>query len=558
MPSFQVEADEVDHLYEKAAEKYYELYRDTEFNQKTENWITTIKRFQLIYRTFPDHPQAPKSLFNVGKLYRSLYQWNQKNIYLDRSNIAFRKIVRQYPESSLADDAQFLLGENYERFRKDDDLAQMEYKKVLELYPKGTAAEKARGKLAKYRTNQEVSIEPSSFQASSPDDLTKPRFGGLSELESTSNPSFMVSKVDYWSTPNWSRMVINVEDEVRYKYQLLNEDSSHPHKRLYIDLLNTYIPSDFKRTIAAKDGLISRARIAQFDPTTVRIVLDIQTLHRVKIFHFQLPNQYKIVVDMLGESQLDTVTEASRQQALSFERPPDKPEDESVTLSKALGLKVKTIIIDPGHGGKDPGAIAYKTQEKDVVLDIANHLKSLINEHYPDIKTLMTRSTDRFIELEARTAFANQEKGDLFISIHANASLNKKLSGIETYYLNLTTDSDALSLAAKENKTNLQSISALQTILNDLMVNSKIEESRDLAEIIQRSLVDATGQSKYRMKDLGVKQAPFAVLIGAQMPAILVETGFLSNSIENRFLRDVNYKKTIAAGIFRGIENYMN
>ncbi|MCG8335920.1 MAG: N-acetylmuramoyl-L-alanine amidase, partial [Proteobacteria bacterium] len=162
------------------------------------------------------------------------------------------------------------------------------------------------------------------------------------------------------------------------------------------------------------------------------------------------------------------------------------------------------------------------------------------------------------IELEARTAFANKHRGDLFISIHANASLKKHVSGVETYFLNLTTDEDALTLAAKENQTSLKSISDLQTILNDLMVNSKIKESRDLAEVIQSSMVDVTGRSNHKMKDLGVKQAPFTVLIGAQMPSVLVETGFISNAKENKVLRNETYKKVIANGIYQGIKQYID
>lgn len=550
--------DEVDHLYDKAAEKYYELFRNHNFSQKTENWLTTIKQFKLIYTAFPNHSQAPKSLFNIGKLYRALYQLNKREIYLDRSNIAFRTMVSKYPNSDLSDDAQYLLGENYELFKKDNDLAQEEYKRALELYPKGSSAGKVKEKLEKYESEQRIALETTAEVSVIPDDLTLPQFGGLSEEESSQHPAQGVSKVDYWSTPDWSRMVINVKGEVRYKYQLLKKDRKHRYQRLYIDLFNTFIPPGFKKNIAADDGLITQARVAQFDESTVRIVLDIVSLDRVKIFHFSLPNQYKIVVDMLGKSEITTATQ--KPQKPTTEEKQKKPDDsqQAVTLSKALGLKVNTIVIDPGHGGKDPGAMGFKLKEKDIALDIALRLRNLIKKKNGSVRILMTRSTDKYVELEARTAFANQMKGDLFVSIHINASVKEKLNGIETYYLNLTTDNEALELAAKENKTNMKSISALQTILNDLMVNSKINESRDLAEVIHESLVSAMEKSQRKMVNLGVKKAPFAVLIGAQMPSVLVEAGFISNKEENTYLKSKSYRQFIAQGIYNGIMAYMN
>jgi N-acetylmuramoyl-L-alanine amidase len=552
-------SDEVDGLYEKAAGKYHELYKSTPFREKADNWLQTIKQFQLIYKNYPRHPQSAKSLFNIGNLYRSLYQLNKKEVYLDRSNIHFRKLVTEYPRSTLADDAQFNIGDNYENLKKDPDLAQLEYQKVLDLFPNSNAAEKAQEKLKSFHSAQDFGLEPDLEKTKTPEDLTTPRYGGLSEAESIKHQPILVSKIDYWSTTDWSRMVINVKGELRYKYQLLKEDKKHRQKRLYIDLYNSYIPSKFKKKIAANDGLISQARIAQFDKETVRIVLDMESIKRIKVFHFDLPNQHKIVVDVLGDSSLMAANGKDPQQTISYDKPkPESNEDGRVSLLKALGLKVKTIIVDPGHGGKDPGASAFDLKEKDIVLDIAKNLRGLIRKNHPNIKVLLTRETDCFIELEARTAFANQHKGDLFLSIHVNASIRPKLAGAETYFLNLTTDDEALSLAAKENQTSLKSISDLQTILNDLMINSKINESRDLAETVQASMIHITGNSNHGLRNLGVKQAPFTVLIGAQMPSILIEAGFLTNKTENQFLKTSDYKKTLASGIYRGIKDYMD
>jgi N-acetylmuramoyl-L-alanine amidase len=557
-------ADRVDRQYQKAARKFHELYRDTSFREKADNWIKTIKQFQLIYQNYPRHARASQSLYNIGRLYRSLFKWNSKTIYLDKSNITFRRLVKGYPNSTLADDAQYLLAENYELFKKEKNLAYLEYHRLITLYPNSLPAQKARLKIKDLRPpHKDLQIKPEVRNAVKPIDLTVLRYGGLSkEKDDKTRPLVLVSKVDYWSTSDWSRMVINTKKEVRYKYQVLKEDRKHKQKRMYLDISHAYLPNVFKRKIASNDGLINQARIAQFDKKTVRIVLDFASLEKIKVFNFKLPNQNKIVIDILGKAAVENLRVTEREPIPSGTgRDPDSQWVETpstVSLSKALGLKVKRIILDPGHGGKDPGACAFKVKEKRIALNICLALKKIINERDPDLKVILTRANDRFIQLEERTAFANKNKGDLFLSIHLNASPRPRLRGTETYYLNLTSDNDALSLAAKENQTSLKSISDLQTILNDLMTNSKIGESRTLAQKIQASIIDVTRGSAHKQRDLGVKRAPFIVLFGAQMPSVLIEAGFLTNRTENRFLKKKSYQHTIAVGIYNGIKSYID
>lgn len=170
----------------------------------------------------------------------------------------------------------------------------------------------------------------------------------------------------------------------------------------------------------------------------------------------------------------------------------------------------------------------------------------------------MTRSGDTYLTLEERTAVANMKKGDLFISIHANAAVNKTAFGVETYFLNLTTDDESISVAARENATSTKNISELQTILNDLMQNAKINESSRLATYVQKELCQNLGKKYNRIKNKGVKQAPFYVLIGAQMPAILVETAFISNKTECQRLMDAKYQNAVCDGIVKGIRKYIH
>ena len=428
-----------------------------------------------------------------------------------------------------------------------------------------------------------IKINPAVHAAVRPGDLTQARYGGLSEREGNQKKKkSLVANVEYWSNSDWSRLVINVADPVRFKYQVLKEDKAQGKgRRMYLDLDKSFLPRKFQDRIAAEDGLIKQARIAQFDKDTVRVVLDLASLDRIRVYPFESPDQYKIVVDILGAEAIadnpGPVAESAPAPAAAAPAAPTPPpaaavldgplngtapskaDVEKTTLSRALGLKVSRIILDPGHGGKDPGAMAFGLKEKDLVLELALELRKILLQKNPDVEVMMTRETDKFIPLEARTAFANKNQGDIFVSIHLNAHKKNSVSGIETYYLNLTTDSYALALAAKENQTSLKSIRHLQGLLHDLMTHSKIQESTQLAHLIQDGAVNqARSSNLIRLRSLGVKQAPFFVLLGARMPSILVEAGFITNKAENDLLKDPKYRKVLALGIYQGLFSYMD
>jgi N-acetylmuramoyl-L-alanine amidase len=227
-------------------------------------------------------------------------------------------------------------------------------------------------------------------------------------------------------------------------------------------------------------------------------------------------------------------------------------------LAKQFALGVKRIVIDPGHGGHDSGAVGYYKHvlEKDVVLSIAKSLATKIRQEI-GCEVIMTRSTDRFLSLEERTAIANTKNADLFISLHTNAHQDRRAYGIETYFLNLATDEDAILVAARENATSRKNISDLQTILNDLMQHAKINESSRLAAYMQRSLCKYMRGKYGKINDKGVKQAPFYVLLGAHMPSILIELSFISNKRECERLTNSDYQEHICNAMVRGIREYI-
>ena len=223
------------------------------------------------------------------------------------------------------------------------------------------------------------------------------------------------------------------------------------------------------------------------------------------------------------------------------------------SLSRQLGLGIARVVIDPGHGGHDPGARAKGLTEADVVLDVALRLEQLLLKQ-PGVEVMLTRRTDVFIPLEERTELANREDADLFLSIHANAHRSAKARGVETYFLNFASNPDAQAVAARENAASGRTMHSLPDIVRAITLNNKLDESRDFATLVQRAMIDRL--RAHDVRDLGVKQAPFVVLIGAGMPSVLAEISFVTNPQEGRLLKANAYRQRIAEALFDGIAQY--
>jgi N-acetylmuramoyl-L-alanine amidase len=245
-------------------------------------------------------------------------------------------------------------------------------------------------------------------------------------------------------------------------------------------------------------------------------------------------------------------------QALPSSQPPLAPAANSngkFSISRQLGLSVSRIVIDAGHGGHDPGAHGNGINEAELTLDVALKLQKLL-EAQPGFEVVMTRDTDEFIPLQERTAMANREGADLFLSIHANASRNPQARGVETYFLSFAMNPEAEAVAARENAASGQPMHNLPDIVKTIALNNKINESRDFAATVQKSMVKRLNSKTHSVRDLGVKQAPFVVLIGAGMPSVLAEISFLTNKQDGTLLKSQNYRQQIAQALFEAIQNY--
>jgi N-acetylmuramoyl-L-alanine amidase len=226
-----------------------------------------------------------------------------------------------------------------------------------------------------------------------------------------------------------------------------------------------------------------------------------------------------------------------------------------VSMARQLGLGVQRIVIDPGHGGHDPGANGRGISEAELVLDVGLRLEKLLQKQ-PGVDVILTRRTDEFIPLQERTAIANRENADLFLSIHANASPNPAARGIETYFLNFANNLGEAAVAQRENAASGQTMGALPDFVKAIALNNKLDESKDFAREIQHAMIDRLRASNKTVKDLGVKQAPFVVLIGAAMPSVLAEISFVTNTQEAKLLKSGAYRQRIAEALFNAIRRY--
>ncbi|HEY5523055.1 MAG TPA: N-acetylmuramoyl-L-alanine amidase, partial [Desulfuromonadaceae bacterium] len=381
------------------------------------------------------------------------------------------------------------------------------------------------------------------------------------QTSATIRSSAVLSEMKHWSNPDYTRISLELDRDVTWETHELGKGGPGKPGRVYIDLKRTRLGKSVK-DITIGDGLLKGARVGQYKAEVVRVVLDTENIKDYKIF--PLSDPARLVIDVRGErptemSRLEpsVITMPERVLVPKLQERPAVAEKKSKPPKKPAISKIRRIVVDPGHGGHDPGAIGPNgIQEKDVVLAIGLRLRDLLKEEL-GLDVVMTRSTDVFIPLEERTAIANKVGANMFLSVHANASPNRSAAGIETYYLNLAKTDKVAQLAAKENGTSLEKVSVLQAILFDLMANYKLNDSAHLADEVQKSLHKKVRGKYSDVKNLGVKQGPFYVLVGASMPSILVETAFLSNAAEESRLKDPDYQELAANGILEGVRSYI-
>ena len=377
--------------------------------------------------------------------------------------------------------------------------------------------------------------------------------------------------------PDALRITLELEQEATFAEERLDAPM-----RVSVELRDTQAVDALKdATITFPDDVVRRARVGRQPGNRTRVVFDLQGAGRHSVY--SLYNPYRVVIDFertataakrpgpIPTAPLSSnaappprppavapATPAGRGAVVDAGMPPSTASANAAggfSMSRQLGLGVARVVIDPGHGGRDPGAQARELNEAAVVLDIALELERLLAKE-PNVEVVLTRRTNVYVSLEQRTAIANTSGADLFLSIHVNASANQAARGFETYFLNFASNPEAEALAARENAGSAKTMSSLPEIVKAITLNNKIDESRDFASMVQKSLQERLRRADPAAKNLGVKQAPFMVLIGATMPSVLVEVSFLTNRNEATLLRSESHRRHLAEALKAGIMNY--
>jgi N-acetylmuramoyl-L-alanine amidase len=365
------------------------------------------------------------------------------------------------------------------------------------------------------------------------------------------DPRVEIISLRYHTHPNFTRIVLDIGKLREYTSGELKEPD-----RIFVDVLQARLnPILHGQSYPIKTDYLSLIRVAQKNPSTVRVTMEVDMgrLESYRIYHLFDP--FRLVVDIYPREGLAGPGENPPAKA-----PSNRPADSlpsGYSMARQLGLGVRTIVLDPGHGGTDPGCIGKSgLQEKSIVLDVALMLRKKLVEQN-NFNVILTRETDIYIPLEDRTVIANQKAADLFVSIHVNSKRNRKRTGIETYYLNFSPDADVNELAARENATSTGNIGRMKEIIDKIVKNSKFQESKDLAEKIHRNLIKSISAKYGPAKSLRLGGGPFYVLIGSEMPAVLAEISHLSNAQEESRLKTKEYREVLVDGIYSGIIEYI-
>ncbi|HOX45903.1 MAG TPA: N-acetylmuramoyl-L-alanine amidase [Myxococcota bacterium] len=657
--------------YQQARRAYYRFKDDPAKQKLRHHWKRVAGMFDEVARAHPASARAADALFTSGRMYLDLYKISRLPEDQEAALARFTRLVEGYPKSRLADDGQLHVSLHWLEVKKDQARAIATLTYLLEQFPHGDVAPKARRMLEDLGGPAADDPEPKAARAG-----PRPEPGGERkgpdkvEAEARPEPSAegegpVLADVQVDSSPDYTRITLHTGAACTYKWGTLPPDGEHTFPRLYVDLKGTALDPQLKGPIEVRDSVVRRIRLAPFQRGVTRVVVDLKSLGDHKVFPMDTPA--RVVMDVSGSTdrtarelgkptervavkvedkpagkpapdpaatavdggtevdagpvktagKADAGTEAGADldgviaramapdggppsagpgervaavgegdegegegegEVEEIEEPepappprgkkvrrPGSPVPKSMSkpgqsLSMLAGLKVRRVVIDPGHGGRDPGAIGKGgTLEKDVTLDLAKRLAKLLkaDKELGLKQVVLTRTKDEFLALEKRTALANKLGADLFISLHCNAHRNRKFRGVETFYLDLTDDRYSIRLAARENATSEKTISDLKFILADLALKSHVDDSIALGESIQRAAVGTLKRSYKKVKDLRLKPALFYVLIGARMPSVLMETSFISNEDEEKLLNTSDYKDKLVKGIHQGLKNFI-
>jgi N-acetylmuramoyl-L-alanine amidase len=541
-----------------------------------------IASYEALVRRFPTSGYADNALWQAATLADATYQKSSRSADLDRSQRLYKWLVLEYPSSA------FVLRAKAQMARLDVRSATREAAPIAPL-PATAVLTKALPIATAPIIAVAAPIAPARI---------------LPDLPAAAPPAPVAEKptaaratlaaIQRTILPDSVRVTLELDREVVYREERLGGPA-----RVFFDLKSVQLPPALMdKVLSYPEDVVNKIRVGRHPDNTVRVVIDLENVSRYSVF--TLYNPFRLVIDcerteprkvtqptVVPPSAVEPTPAPNRStQAPAIELsdpvplPPTPPAPIApspvapaplpatpgpgaaqantfggFSIARQLGLGISRIVIDPGHGGHDPGAHGKGLNESDLTLDVALRLEKLLQKE-AGLEVTLTRRTDVYIPLEERTAIANRQSADLFLSIHANASRIETARGVETYILSFASSPDAEAVAARENSSSEREMHHLPDIIKAIALNNKLDESKDLAAMVQNAMVTNLRKNNKAVRDLGVKKAPFVVLIGAGMPSVLAEIAFLTNKQELQFLKTPAYKQRIADALAAAVLRY--
>jgi N-acetylmuramoyl-L-alanine amidase len=535
-------------------------------------WAILFALAPAAFADTPDHDAYVAALARERAVRTALASPVDRAAYLQdvRAVVTqYQAIVRRFPASGYSDNALWHAGrlalDSYSRFgeARDREAGIRLLQRLTAEYPSSTFVKLVPS-----------ALEPFSSTAGGQPAERRPPEGGRSVTLAFATIRGITRTV----LPDVVRISVELDGEVPFHDARAGEPD-----RVLIDLARTRPSSaatDQTLRFSGDSDVVRQVRVGAVQNRATRLALDATGVATYSVY--PLYNPYRLVIDCVRAPRtvpprplvarpllvawarkLPSID--PREAALIHDTrasTPAGPVDRMAIMSvpnfsmaRQLGLGISRIVIDPGHGGHDPGAKGDGLTEAELVLDVALRLEQMLLK-LPGVEVVLTRRTDDFVSLQERTTIANRESADLFLSIHANASEDGQARGVETYFLNFANNLSAAAVAARENAASGQAMGALPDFVRAIALNNKLDESRELATSVQRSMIERLRPANKSVRDLGVKQAPFVVLIGAAMPSVLAEVSFVTNTQEAKLLRGAAYRQRIADALFFAIKKY--
>ena len=552
-----------------------------------------VAAYEALVRKFPTSGYADNALWQAATIADAAYQKFGRVADFDRSIRLYRWLTVEYPTSVFVPRAK----DQRARLEKAKTTHDAEQTRVVTAKtPAGPGPVNAANATPLTAAPVVPPAAAAPVQPIQPAPLAVATSPALAAAEGAT-----LTSIQRVILPETVRVTLELDREVSYREERLSGPA-----RVFFDMKGVQLPPALKdKVLSYPDDVVNKIRVGRHPDDTVRVVLDLENVKKYSVF--TLYNPFRLVIDCERNvartvTQSTVVAPSATEPAPIAETKPTGPAMSppievtdavplppvapppappvappaaapppaaavpspsapaanvtgGFSMARQLGLGVSRIVIDPGHGGHDPGAQGRGLNESDLVLDVALRLEKLLQKE-PGLEVTLTRRTDVFIPLEERTAIANRQNADLFLSIHANASVNNTARGIETYFLSFAASPDAEKIAARENAASGQVMHNLPDIIKAISLNNKLDESRDFARMVQEAMFGNLAKTNKGLRDLGVKKAPFVVLIGAGMPSVLSEISFITNKQDLQQLKSAAYKDKIAASLAQAVLRY--